>query len=33
MQKLNTLLKDSTYKLTQFSFIQIEVLENRIFQK
>lgn len=33
MTKLNTLLKDSAYKLTQFSSAQIEALENRIIDK
>ena len=33
MQKLNALLKDSAYKLTQFSPAQIEALENRIIDK
>lgn len=33
MTTLNTLLKDSAYKLTQFSSAQIEALENRIIDK
>lgn len=33
MQKLNTLLKDFAYKLTQFSSAQIEVLDNHIIEK
>ncbi len=33
MTRLNTLLKDSAYKLTQFSSAQIETLENRIIDK
>ncbi len=33
MNTLNTLLKDSAYKLTQFSLVQIEALEKRIIDK
>ena len=33
MKKLSELLKDSAYKLTQFSNAQIEALENRIIDK
>jgi type I restriction enzyme M protein len=33
MEKLNALLKDSSYKLTQFSSSQIEALENNIIIK